>query len=251
MVSHSTVFQTHKLFSITLAIIISQTTMTIHYDPTITSVLWMVDPDNSTVIAGVTIPVILLLCGIFAVVLMRRKGRRNGNVASSCLGKDGNHRGADGLSLPDGVIETTYVPTDFYWGSLKFPRIGCHDHITLSFILGRMEVESCTIQRFARSVIYLRRINFGLPQFYWIYQLYAGDSSLKPAIQTDQTIWLWLLDWLQTAGETEGLCRALPSYGRRFRFPLFWRIRLSEARRKGSALHGGRFACQPAQKSLH
>ena len=76
---------------------------------------WMADPDNSTVIAGVTIPVILLLCGVFVIVLMRRKGRRNGNVASSCLGKDSNHRGADGLSLPDGVIETTYVLTDWIW----------------------------------------------------------------------------------------------------------------------------------------
>jgi len=71
------------------------------------SALVTTDPDNSTVIAGITIPIVLLLCAVFVVVLMRRKGRRSGNVASSCLGKDSNHRGADGLSLPDGIIETT------------------------------------------------------------------------------------------------------------------------------------------------
>lgn len=66
------------------------------------------DPDNSTVIAGVTIPVILLLCGAATVILMRRKGRRNGSTASGCLGKaqHGNHRGPDGLSLTDGLEAT-------------------------------------------------------------------------------------------------------------------------------------------------
>lgn len=150
---------------------------------------WMADPDNSTVIAGVTIPVILLLCGVFVIVLMRRKGRRNGNVASSCLGKDSNHRGADGLSLPDGVIETTYVLTDL------------------------------NMTRFLES---FRRMRW------WTM------SSL------------FTLVWLQTAGETEGFRRALPSYGRRFGFPFLWRIRLFETRWKGSAVYGGRFTRQPA-----
>lgn len=75
------------------------------------------DPDNSTVIAGVVIPVILLLCGAVTVVVMRRKGRRN--AASGCLGKTqhGNHRGVDGLSLSDGLVDTSYVISQF---SLKF-----------------------------------------------------------------------------------------------------------------------------------
>lgn len=57
-----------------------------------------------------TIPVILLLCGAVTVILMRRKGRRNGSATSGCLGKTqhGNHRGPDGLSLSDGQ-ETSYV----------------------------------------------------------------------------------------------------------------------------------------------
>lgn len=64
-----------------------------------------IDPDNSTVIAGVTIPVILLLCGAATVILMRRKGRRSGGAASGCLGKvqHGGHRGPDGLSMSDGM----------------------------------------------------------------------------------------------------------------------------------------------------
>ena len=68
---------------------------------------YFIDPDNSTVIAGVVIPVILLLCGAVAVVVMRRKGRRNS--ASGCLGKTqhGNHRGPDGLSLSDGLVDTS------------------------------------------------------------------------------------------------------------------------------------------------
>lgn len=72
------------------------------------------DPDNSTVIAGVVIPVILLLCGAIIVVIMRRKGRRN--AASGCLGKTqhGNHRGPDGLSLSDGLMDTSCVLSFFF-----------------------------------------------------------------------------------------------------------------------------------------
>ncbi|KAI9561811.1 hypothetical protein GHT06_012772 [Daphnia sinensis] len=78
------------------------------YNDTLYSAPVITDPDNSTVIAGVTIPVILLLCGAATVIVMRRKGRRNGSAASGCLGKvqHGNHRGPDGLSLSDG-LETT------------------------------------------------------------------------------------------------------------------------------------------------
>jgi len=67
------------------------------------------DPDNSTVIAGVVIPLVLLLCGGVAVIVLRRKGRQSSNSASNCLGKGGlgNHRGPDGLSLCDGLVETS------------------------------------------------------------------------------------------------------------------------------------------------
>lgn len=61
-------------------------------------------------IAGVTIPIILILCGCVTVFVMRRKGRRSGSGASGCLGKvqHGNHRGPDGLSLSDGH-DSAYV----------------------------------------------------------------------------------------------------------------------------------------------
>jgi ABC-type transport system involved in cytochrome bd biosynthesis fused ATPase/permease subunit len=63
----------------------------------------LLEKDNTALIVGLTVPLIILFAMVLVVLAVRRKR------AGACNRKDMETRGNDSLSLPDSVIETRLV----------------------------------------------------------------------------------------------------------------------------------------------